>query len=76
MPKLILNMEVKNWETFKKIYIEGDNSNRKKAVIKKIFIRQEENKYNKVHAIFDIPHSNLMREYDENPKVKKYDTRI
>ena len=71
MPKLILNMEVKDWKIFEKIYIEGDNSKREKAGIKKIFIGQEENKPNKVHAIFDIPHSNSMREYVENPEVKK-----
>ena len=71
MPKLILNMEVNDWQTFKKIYVEKDNPNREKVGIKKIFIGKEENRPNKVHAIFDIPHSNSMREYVESPEVKK-----
>ena len=54
MPKLILNMEVKDWKIFEKIYIEGDNSNREKAGIKKIFIGQEENKPNKVLSLIHI----------------------
>ena len=33
--KLILNMEVENWDTFNKVYILGDNSNRENAGIKK-----------------------------------------
>tara|TARA_B100000965_G_C19008690_1_gene505728 strand:+ start:85 stop:357 length:273 start_codon:yes stop_codon:yes gene_type:complete len=71
MPKLLLNMEVEDWETFNKIYVLGDNSNREKAGIKKIFIGPEEDKPNKVHAIFDIPHTNAMREYMDNPEAKK-----
>ena len=35
MPKLILNMVVNDWKIFELIYIEGDNSNREKAGIKK-----------------------------------------
>ena len=30
--KLILNMEVENWDTFNKVYILGDNSNKKTLV--------------------------------------------
>ena len=71
MPKLILNMEVKDWDVFNKIYVLGDNINREKAGIKKIFIGHEECKPNKVHAIFDLPHSKAMREYVESPEVKK-----
>ena len=69
--KLILNMEVENWDTFNKVYILGDNSNRENAGIKKIFIGHEEDKPTKVHAIFDIPHTNTMREYMDNPEAKK-----
>jgi hypothetical protein len=71
MPKLLLNMEVENYDTFNKVYVLGDNSNREKAGIKKIFIGHEENKPTKVHAIFDITHANAMREYMDNPKAKK-----
>ena len=39
--------------------------------IKKIFIGHEEDKPTKVHAIFDIPHTNAMREYMDNPEAKK-----
>ena len=35
--KLILNMDqLENWDTFNKVYILGDNSNRENARIKKI----------------------------------------
>ena len=71
MTKLLLNMEVEDWETFNKIYVLGDNSNREKAGIKKIFIGTEEDNPNKVHAIFDIPHANAMREYMDNPEAKQ-----
>ena len=33
--KLILNMEVENWDTFNKVYVLGDNTNRENAGIKK-----------------------------------------
>ena len=52
--KLILNMEVENWDTFNKVYILGDNSNRENAGIKKIFIGHEEDKPTKVHRYFLI----------------------
>ena len=71
MPKLLLNMEIEDWDTFYKVYVVGDNSNRENAGIKKIFIGQEEDKQNKVHAIFDIPHTNAMREYMDNTEAKK-----
>ena len=64
-------MEVKDWDIFNKIYILGDASNREDAGIKKIFIGHEEDKPNKVHAIFDIPHANAMREYMDNPEAKQ-----
>jgi hypothetical protein len=54
--KLILNMEVEDWDTFNKVYVLGDNTNRENAGIKKIFIGHEEDKPTKVHAIFDITH--------------------
>jgi len=41
--KLILNMEVENWDTFNKVYILGDNSNRENAGIKKISKNNENN---------------------------------
>ena len=69
--KLILNMEVEDWDTFNKVYVLGDNTNRENAGIKKIFIGHEEDKPTKVHAIFDITHSNAMREYMDNPEAKK-----
>ena len=71
MPKLLLNMEVKDWDVFNKTYVIGDNTNRENAGIKKIFIGHEEGKPNKVHAIFDIPHTNAMREYMDNPEAKQ-----
>ena len=71
MPKLLLNMEVKDWDVFNKTYVIGDNTNRENAGIKKIFIGHEEDKLNKVHAIFDIPHTNAMREYMDNPEAKQ-----
>ena len=55
-------MEVKDWDVFNKTYVLGDNTNRENAGIKKIFIGHEEDKPNKVHAIFDITHTNAMRE--------------
>ena len=64
-------MEVKDWDIFNKIYVLGDASNRESAGIKKIFIGHEEDKPNKVHAIFDIPHANAMREYMDNPEAKQ-----
>jgi hypothetical protein len=71
MPKLLLNMEVKDWDVFNKTYVLGDNTNRENAGIKKIFIGHEEDKPNKVHAIFDITHTNAMREYMDNPEAKQ-----
>ena len=64
-------MDIKDWDTFNKIYIEEENAKREKAGIKKIFIGHEEEKPLKVHAIFEIRHSNAMREYVEDPEVKK-----
>ena len=37
--KLILNMEVENWDTFNKVYVLGDNTNRENAGIKKNLYR-------------------------------------
>ena len=71
MPKLLLNMEIENWDIFNKVYILGDNTNRENAGIKKIFIGHEEDKPTKVHAVFDISHTNAMREYMDNPEAKK-----
>ena len=71
MPKLILKMEIKNWDIFKKKFVLGDNTSREKVGIKKIFIGHEQCNLNKVNAIFDLPHSNSMKEYVNNPDVKK-----
>ena len=71
MPKIILNMEVKNWDKFKKIYIEENNSEREKVGIKTIFISHELCKNNKVYAIFDMPAYTSMREYADKPETQK-----
>ena len=71
MPKLILNMEVKDWDQFKKIYIEENNSEREKVGIKTIFIGQEMCKDNKVYALFDMPTNNSMREFSNKPETQK-----
>ena len=71
MPKIILNMEVKNWDQFKKIYIEGNNSEREKVGIKTLFIGHELCKDNKVYAIFDMPKYNSMREFADKPETQK-----